>query len=176
MDERFPPSEVRGRGTKKNDIFKIVEGKEFNVYRNSDCEVKVKAGLCEGRVKAVAMGAQRMLINSLREDTEYLLDLGVNGMGQSIRTLPVVWTRRSRDFVLPNKKERGACCNTPGVEFFFRREGKKEKRREREESGLGWRKGKSPALDGEGMRGEPWLERTGRVLEKGLSRDWSAAR
>ncbi|GFY32826.1 hypothetical protein TNCV_4024501 [Trichonephila clavipes] len=31
-----------------------------------------------------------MLINSLREDTEYLLDLGVNGVGQSNRTLPVV--------------------------------------------------------------------------------------
>ncbi|GFX69732.1 hypothetical protein TNCV_1771001 [Trichonephila clavipes] len=39
---------------------------------------------------------------------------------------------------------------------------KKEKRREREEPVLGWRKGKSPALDGEGMRGEPWLERTER--------------
>ncbi|GFW37847.1 uncharacterized protein TNCV_4630521 [Trichonephila clavipes] len=39
----------------------IVEGKEFNVYRNSDCEVKVKAGLCEGRVKAVAKGAQRVI-------------------------------------------------------------------------------------------------------------------
>ncbi|GFY07505.1 uncharacterized protein TNCV_1822651 [Trichonephila clavipes] len=37
-----------------------MEGKEFNVYRNSDCEVKVKAGLCEGRVKAVAMDAQRV--------------------------------------------------------------------------------------------------------------------
>ncbi|GFW80430.1 uncharacterized protein TNCV_2945621 [Trichonephila clavipes] len=59
MDESFPPSEVSGRGTEKNNLFKIVEGKEFNVYRNSDCEVKVKAGLCEGRVKAVAMGAQR---------------------------------------------------------------------------------------------------------------------
>ncbi|GFS69964.1 hypothetical protein TNCV_3102461 [Trichonephila clavipes] len=57
----FSPSEVRGRGTEKNDIFKIVEGKEFNLYRNSDCEVKVKAGLCEGRVKAVAMGAQRVI-------------------------------------------------------------------------------------------------------------------
>ncbi|GFV26572.1 hypothetical protein TNCV_2102371 [Trichonephila clavipes] len=57
----FPPSEVRGRGTEKNNIFKIVEGKEFNVYRNSDCEVKVKAGLCEGRVKAVEMGAQRVI-------------------------------------------------------------------------------------------------------------------
>ncbi|GFT56336.1 hypothetical protein TNCV_2331451 [Trichonephila clavipes] len=52
----FPPS--GGRGTEKNNLFKIVEGKEFNVYRNSDCEVKMKTGLCEGRVKAVAMGAQ----------------------------------------------------------------------------------------------------------------------
>ncbi|GFT43740.1 hypothetical protein TNCV_53711 [Trichonephila clavipes] len=38
-----------------------VEGKEFNVYRNSDCEVKMKAGLCEGRVKAVAKSAQRVI-------------------------------------------------------------------------------------------------------------------
>ncbi|GFU78435.1 hypothetical protein TNCV_2300501 [Trichonephila clavipes] len=60
-DERFPPSEVKGRGTEKNNLFKIVEGKEFNVYRNSDCEVKMKAGLCEGRVKAVAKGAQRVI-------------------------------------------------------------------------------------------------------------------
>ncbi|GFW25884.1 hypothetical protein TNCV_2425721 [Trichonephila clavipes] len=57
----FPPSEVRGRGTEKNNLFKIEEGKEFNVYRNSDCEVKVKAGLCDGSVKAVAMGAQRVI-------------------------------------------------------------------------------------------------------------------
>ncbi|GFW36457.1 hypothetical protein TNCV_1344181 [Trichonephila clavipes] len=49
------PSE--GRGTEKNNLFKIGKGKEFNVYRNSDCEVKMKAGLCEGRVKTVAMGA-----------------------------------------------------------------------------------------------------------------------
>ncbi|GFX99154.1 uncharacterized protein TNCV_2493351 [Trichonephila clavipes] len=35
--------------------------------------------------------SSQMSINSLREDTEYLLDLGVNGMGQSNRTLPVVW-------------------------------------------------------------------------------------
>ncbi|GFU81833.1 hypothetical protein TNCV_4524891 [Trichonephila clavipes] len=47
---------------------------------------------------------------------------------------------------------------------------KEKKRREREEPGLGRRKGKSPALDGESMRGEPWLERTGRERErKGLS-------
>ncbi|GFW78431.1 hypothetical protein TNCV_1379771 [Trichonephila clavipes] len=56
-----PLSEVSGRGTEKNNLFKIVEGKEFNVYRNSDCEVKMKAGLCEGRVKAVAKGAQRVI-------------------------------------------------------------------------------------------------------------------
>ncbi|GFT47666.1 retrovirus-related Pol polyprotein from transposon 297 [Trichonephila clavipes] len=36
--------------------------------------------------------SSQMLINSLREDTEYLLDLGVNGMGESNRTLPVVCT------------------------------------------------------------------------------------
>ncbi|GFV65936.1 hypothetical protein TNCV_4182271 [Trichonephila clavipes] len=35
-----------------------VRWKEFNVYRNSNCEVKMKAGLCEGRVKAVEKGAQ----------------------------------------------------------------------------------------------------------------------
>ncbi|GFX98746.1 uncharacterized protein TNCV_1503241 [Trichonephila clavipes] len=35
-----------------------IRGKEFNVYRNSNCEVKMKAGLCEGSVKAVAKGAQ----------------------------------------------------------------------------------------------------------------------
>ncbi|GFY15663.1 hypothetical protein TNCV_1283111 [Trichonephila clavipes] len=39
---------------------------------------------------------------------------------------------------------------------------RREKRRERGNSCLGWRKGKSPALDGESMRGEPWLERAGR--------------
>ncbi|GFT28258.1 hypothetical protein TNCV_645841 [Trichonephila clavipes] len=38
-----------------------VRGKEFNVYRNSNCEVKMKAGLCEGRVKAVTKGAQRVI-------------------------------------------------------------------------------------------------------------------
>ncbi|GFX11604.1 hypothetical protein TNCV_5141791 [Trichonephila clavipes] len=56
-----PLSEVSGRGTEQNNLFKIVEGKEFNVYRNSNCEVKMKAGLCEGRVRTVAMGAQRVI-------------------------------------------------------------------------------------------------------------------
>ncbi|GFX42589.1 uncharacterized protein TNCV_261241 [Trichonephila clavipes] len=45
----------------QNRTTEIEEGKELNVYRSSDCEVKVKAGLCEGSVKAVAMGAQRVI-------------------------------------------------------------------------------------------------------------------
>ncbi|GFV91712.1 uncharacterized protein TNCV_4762771 [Trichonephila clavipes] len=49
------------RGTEKNNIFKIEQGKELNVYRSSDCEVKVKAGVVEGSVKAEAMGAQRVI-------------------------------------------------------------------------------------------------------------------
>ncbi|GFX38600.1 hypothetical protein TNCV_3475901 [Trichonephila clavipes] len=55
----FPPSEVRG--TEENNLFKIVAVKEFDVYRNSDCEVKMKVGVCEGSVKAVAKGAQRVI-------------------------------------------------------------------------------------------------------------------
>ncbi|GFU49195.1 uncharacterized protein TNCV_2674911 [Trichonephila clavipes] len=48
--------------------------------------------------------SSQMLINSLREDTEYLLDLGVNGMGQSNRTLPVVWLRRVNRYAYPRIK------------------------------------------------------------------------
>ncbi|GFX44689.1 uncharacterized protein TNCV_2427731 [Trichonephila clavipes] len=59
-DERFPPSKVRGRGTENNNIFKVEEGKEINVYRSGDCEVKMKVGVCEGRVRTVAMSAQRV--------------------------------------------------------------------------------------------------------------------
>ncbi|GFT18865.1 uncharacterized protein TNCV_1672031 [Trichonephila clavipes] len=40
-------------------MFKVEEGKELNVYRSSDCEVKV--GVCEGSVKAVAMCAQQVI-------------------------------------------------------------------------------------------------------------------
>ncbi|GFS86949.1 hypothetical protein TNCV_1280161 [Trichonephila clavipes] len=39
-----------------------VGGKEFNVNRSSDYDVKMKVGVCEGRVKTVAMGAQRVII------------------------------------------------------------------------------------------------------------------
>ncbi|GFS68425.1 uncharacterized protein TNCV_3000991 [Trichonephila clavipes] len=40
----------------------------------------------------------QMLINSLREDTEYILDLGENKMGQTNRTLPVVWLGRKNRY------------------------------------------------------------------------------
>ncbi|GFX29006.1 uncharacterized protein TNCV_3030491 [Trichonephila clavipes] len=39
-----------------------VGGKEFNVNRSSDCDVKMKVGVCEGRVKTVAIGAQQVII------------------------------------------------------------------------------------------------------------------
>ncbi|GFV70278.1 uncharacterized protein TNCV_2513771 [Trichonephila clavipes] len=48
--------------------------------------------------------SSQMLINLLREDTEYLLDLGVNGMGQSNRTLPVVWLGRVNRYPYPRIK------------------------------------------------------------------------
>ncbi|GFV87446.1 uncharacterized protein TNCV_4034181 [Trichonephila clavipes] len=48
--------------------------------------------------------SSQMLINSLREDTEYLLDLGVNGMGQSNRTLPVVLLGRVNRYPYPRIK------------------------------------------------------------------------
>ncbi|GFT98164.1 uncharacterized protein TNCV_789721 [Trichonephila clavipes] len=38
-----------------------VRGKEINVKRSSDCDVKIKVGVCEGRVRTVAMGAQRVI-------------------------------------------------------------------------------------------------------------------
>ncbi|GFW25883.1 hypothetical protein TNCV_2425711 [Trichonephila clavipes] len=75
-----------------------------------------------------------------------------------------------RDFCdLPIRRDEGRVVNTPLVFKRVLFQEKKRKRREREEPGLGWRKGKSSALDGESMRGEPWLERTGRERErKGL--------
>ncbi|GFV26949.1 uncharacterized protein TNCV_1754081 [Trichonephila clavipes] len=109
--------------------------------------------------------SSQMLINSLREDTEYLLDLGVNGMGQSNRTLPVVWTREvKRDFCdRPIRRDEGRVVNTPLVfkmvlfggerkkddEKGEREETEKEKKRvgERErEARLVWRKGLSPDI------------------------------
>ncbi|GFT29416.1 uncharacterized protein TNCV_535441 [Trichonephila clavipes] len=61
MDERSPPSEVRMRGTEKNNRSKDKKRQKMNVYRSSDCEVKMKVGVCEGRVRAVVMDAQRVI-------------------------------------------------------------------------------------------------------------------
>ncbi|GFY32827.1 uncharacterized protein TNCV_4024511 [Trichonephila clavipes] len=48
-------------GTERNNRFKVEKGKEINVYRSWGCEVKGRAGVFEGRVRAVAMGAQRVI-------------------------------------------------------------------------------------------------------------------
>ncbi|GFX73831.1 hypothetical protein TNCV_4291471 [Trichonephila clavipes] len=65
-----------------------------------------------------------------------------------------------------NRWRDGQVCPDVGQGImapWARRPGRREKKERRKRgAGLGWRKGKSPALDGEGMRGEPWLERTGR--------------
>ncbi|GFW52898.1 hypothetical protein TNCV_2394771 [Trichonephila clavipes] len=63
---------------------------------------------------------------------------------------------RPRDFCdLPIRRDEGRVVNTHLVfkrVLFQETKGKKEKKKkergEREEPGLGWRKGKSPALDG----------------------------
>ncbi|GFU69138.1 uncharacterized protein TNCV_1516721 [Trichonephila clavipes] len=84
----------------------------------------------------------QMLINSLREDTEYLLDLGVNGMGQSNRTLPVVWNKggtkkvgRERTERKETKETRGRSEekdeNIPGE----RTDGRRTEKRREEETG-----------------------------------------
>ncbi|GFS91300.1 uncharacterized protein TNCV_1307071 [Trichonephila clavipes] len=161
--------------------------------------------------------SSQMLINTLREDTVYLLDLQEFEPGDASRDLSFVkkgkFCRKEQrgivgqqiDFVLkclsrvgsevePTKGE--ACLKRIMSSFLVLREGDnrnrwrdgqvcpdvgqgimvpwarrpgrrekketREKRGGREEPGLGWRKEKSPALDGESMRGEPWLERTGR--------------
>ncbi|GFX77968.1 hypothetical protein TNCV_909851 [Trichonephila clavipes] len=53
--------------------------KEFNVNRSSDCDVEMKVGVCEGRVKTVAMGAQRVIItdNIVEGSFELKRDKGV---------------------------------------------------------------------------------------------------
>ncbi|GFW52324.1 uncharacterized protein TNCV_3078961 [Trichonephila clavipes] len=54
------------------------------------------------RIKTCCLS--QMLINSLREDTAYFLDLGVNAMGLSNRTLPVVWFGRVNRYPYPRIK------------------------------------------------------------------------
>ncbi|GFW34491.1 uncharacterized protein TNCV_501091 [Trichonephila clavipes] len=50
--------------------------------------------------------SSQILINSLRKDTEYLLDLGVSGMGQSNRTQPVVWREGKKKGEVTEKEEK----------------------------------------------------------------------
>ncbi|GFX34176.1 uncharacterized protein TNCV_2072131 [Trichonephila clavipes] len=81
--------------------------------------------------------SSQMLINSLREDTEYLLDLGGNGMGQSNRTLPIVWSEG-------RKKEKGEEREREETEKVRVGDGKREEKesaREGEESALHGEKG-----------------------------------
>ncbi|GFY22920.1 hypothetical protein TNCV_2181811 [Trichonephila clavipes] len=72
---------------------------------------------------------------------------------------------RPRDFCdLPIRRDEGRVVNTPLV---FKRVLFQETKGKRRGAGLGCRKGKSPALDGEGMRGGPGFGTDGkRVLEK----------
>ncbi|GFU47348.1 uncharacterized protein TNCV_790641 [Trichonephila clavipes] len=49
------------RGFEKENCDPPVRGKEFNVNRSIDCDVKMKVGICEGRVRTVRMGAQRVI-------------------------------------------------------------------------------------------------------------------
>ncbi|GFW29368.1 uncharacterized protein TNCV_743101 [Trichonephila clavipes] len=49
------------RGFEKENCDPPVRGKKFNVNRSSDCDVKMKVGVCKGRVRTVAMGAQRVI-------------------------------------------------------------------------------------------------------------------
>ncbi|GFW78391.1 uncharacterized protein TNCV_1379371 [Trichonephila clavipes] len=75
--------------------------------------------------------SSQKLINSLREDTGYLLDLGVSGVGQSNRTLPVVWLRRVNRYPYPRIKciKYGNLNQVTRAEiyFFLRRESLVEK-------------------------------------------------
>ncbi|GFX32170.1 hypothetical protein TNCV_3327431 [Trichonephila clavipes] len=62
-----------------------------------------------------------------------------------------------------NRWRDGQVCPDVGqgiMASWARRAGRRKKLERGERPG--WRKRKSPALDRESMRGEPWLERTGR--------------
>ncbi|GFX07800.1 hypothetical protein TNCV_4160691 [Trichonephila clavipes] len=71
--------------------------------------------------------SSQMLINSQREDTEYLLNLGVNGMGQSNRSQPVVWLGRVNRYPYPRIKcikYRNLNQVTRAEIYFFFKKGK----------------------------------------------------
>ncbi|GFT19435.1 uncharacterized protein TNCV_2533461 [Trichonephila clavipes] len=84
---KLPPdrsSYLRMINAKKKERF--LPDPETIVLRQKDINLVTRKPF---RIKTCC--SSQMLINSLREDTEYLLDLGVNGMGQSNCTQPVVW-------------------------------------------------------------------------------------
>ncbi|GFW16674.1 uncharacterized protein TNCV_2352961 [Trichonephila clavipes] len=96
---KLPPdrsSYLRMINAKKKEMFLPDPG--TSVLRQKDIN------LVTGNPFRVKTCSSQMLINSLREDTEYLLDLGVNGMGQSNRTQPVVWLGRVNRYPYPRIK------------------------------------------------------------------------
>ncbi|GFT37674.1 hypothetical protein TNCV_3651331 [Trichonephila clavipes] len=96
-------------------------------------------------------------------------DSAMNKMSKCrTRNLAPVHSRRGRECDCEFRTNRtlmrpwAEFCGLPMIRDERKKKGTREKKESRERgAGLGWRKGKSPALDGEGMRGEPWSERTG---------------
>ncbi|GFT37670.1 uncharacterized protein TNCV_3651291 [Trichonephila clavipes] len=97
---KLPPdrsSYLRMINAKKKEVFPpdpgtiVLRQKDINLITGKPFKIKT---CC----------SSQMLINSLREDTEYLLDLGVNGIGQSNRTLPIVWLGRVNRYPYPRIK------------------------------------------------------------------------
>ncbi|GFU55747.1 retrovirus-related Pol polyprotein from transposon 297 [Trichonephila clavipes] len=100
--------------TKNKDVFSPYPG--TIVLRQKDTNLVMGKPF---RIKTCC--SSQMLINSPREDTEYLLDLGVNGMGESNRTLPVVWLGRVNRYPYPRIKciKYGNLNQVTRAEIYF---------------------------------------------------------
>ncbi|GFV90800.1 hypothetical protein TNCV_2323691 [Trichonephila clavipes] len=119
---------------------------------------------CMNQAPASENQTQQRSLNSSLEDTvgSPLVHLGgmlLNGSTSSLPNSPLQPSVTSITYG-PWYTTFATSLILDGPIFHARR--REKETREREEPGLGWRKGKSPDLDGEIMRGEPWLERTGR--------------
>ncbi|GFW56767.1 hypothetical protein TNCV_4068471 [Trichonephila clavipes] len=134
---KLPPdrsSYLRMINAKKKEIF--LPGPGTIVFRQKDINLVTGKPF---RIKTCC--SSQMLINSLREDTEYLLDLGVNGMGQSNRSRPVVWLGRVNRYPYPFIK----CIKRPEKKKCERE--KEEKRaRKREGRIVGGREEENPRV------------------------------
>ncbi|GFV03339.1 uncharacterized protein TNCV_4019361 [Trichonephila clavipes] len=113
---KLPPdrsSYLRMINAKKKERF--LPGPGTIVLRQKDIN------LVTGKPFRIKTCSSQMLINSLREDTEHLLDLGVNGMGQSNRTLPVVWLGRVNRYPYPRIKciKYGNLNQVTRAEIYF---------------------------------------------------------